>query len=157
MLPRYEFTAVLVIRHPNIDPAQLTKEFGRAPEYSWRAGDARAAGRADDADGTYRESYWVTKIEAPSFPRLEQSGISFATPVTLTSLESILWLGAMILKRRHDLWRRLQMEGATAEILLALVNRERFNLKLPTDLLAMMANLGLSVSVDVQASAQAAA
>ena len=157
MQPLYEFTAVLVIRHPTIDPSRLTQEFRRTPVYSWRAGDSRENVHSEDGADKYRESYWVTSLQPLPLSQLEHFGMSFSAPELRASLEYILWLGALILKGRHELWKRLQAEGASAEILVALVNQDRVNMKLPSDLLGVMANLGLSVSFDVQAYARVAA
>jgi hypothetical protein len=155
MQSRYELTAVLVIRHPTVDPALLTKEFGRTPQYCWQAGDIRNEAQADEAESRYRESYWVVKLDPSALPRPEDFGTPAGSAVA--SLEGALMFGALVLKRRPDLWTRLRSEGARAEIFVALANREDFTLKLPAELLSMMAGLGLSVSVDVEAYSQAAA
>lgn len=152
-MKHYEFTAVLVIRHPNADPGVLTKEFGLGPQYSWRAGDPRseAGGR-----GTYRESYWAASLYPRSAPPFEALGMSLSG-VPVMPVEGALMLGILLLKRRHGFWKRLQSEGATGEILVALSNREEFGFKLRSDLLSMIVDLGLSVSLDVQPSIEAAA
>jgi hypothetical protein len=73
------------------------------------------------------------------------------------SLGEVLGFATLILKRRQQFWGRLMKEGAKAEFLVALANRDRINLKLDSDLLGMMASLGISVAVDVQSYARAAA
>jgi hypothetical protein len=152
-MKRYEFTAVLAIRHPNVDPGVLTKELGLGPQYSWRAGDPRTE---EGGLGSYRESYWAANLYPRSAPPLEALGMSlFGVPVM--PVEGALMLGILLLKRRHDFWKRLQSEGATGEILVAFSNREGVSFKLRSDLLSMVADLGLSVSLDVQPSIEAAA
>jgi hypothetical protein len=156
MQPRYEFTASLKIRHPNIDPTVLTRELGLVPQYSWRAGDVRSSGVEGDAHGKYRESCWVASVDPPYLRWFEWPGAPSFDAFKLP-LEGALMLGTLVLKRRHDFWRQLQKEGATAEFLIVLASRERFSLDLPSDLLLMMATVGLSVSVDIQPWMQAAA
>jgi len=40
----YEFTIALRIRHPNIAPAEVTRNLGIEPLHAWRAGDPRRDG-----------------------------------------------------------------------------------------------------------------
>lgn len=151
-----EFTALLIIRHPNADPAVLTQELGLEPEYSWRAGDPRDSETGAEAGGTYRESYWAARFypypEPSPFPTFEAMFEAFGTPaVTLPMpLESVLAVGTFILKRRRDFWQRLKSEGGSAEFLVSLASHDSVNLRLPADLLGTMASLGLSLSVDVE-------
>jgi hypothetical protein len=160
----YEMTVVLAIRHPGIDPEVLTREFGLEPRYSWRAGDPRpSGGESSYGDGRYRESYWAAELypcadpfPAPTFEALFRP-FRTSFPRIELSLGEVLRLATLMLKRRKPFWGRLMNEGARAEFLVALANRDRINLKLDSDLLGTMAGLGLSVAVDVQSYAKAAA
>jgi hypothetical protein len=164
MQPYYELSIVLAIRHPSIDPEVLTREFGLEPRYSWRAGDPRPSGGAPPhGDGRYRQSYWAAELyPCPDpFPARTFDAIFRAFPMSLPRIElslgEVLGLATLMLKRRKQFWGRLMKEGASAEFLVALANRDRINLKLDSDLLGTMASLGLSVAVDVQSYAKAAA
>lgn len=168
MHPTYEFTGVLIIRHPNVDPAVLTQELGLTAEYSWRAGDSRPADSGSASGGVYRESYWAAKFHpypgsspGPTLDALfEAFGLpTVGTPVVVQALplESALALGTLILTRRRKFWERLRSEGASAEFLISLASTDRVNLKLPADLLATMASLGVSMCVDMASCVRAAA
>jgi hypothetical protein len=164
MHPYHELTIVLAIRHPGIDPEVLTREFGLEPRYSWRAGDSRPpVGEPPHGDGRYRESYWAAELypSPDPFPARTFDAIFRTFPMSLPSIElslgEVLGFATLILKRRQQFWGRLMKEGAKAEFLVALANRDRINLKLDSDLLGMMASLGISVAVDVQSYARAAA
>jgi len=154
MQPTQEFNVMLIIRHPHVDPDLLTRELGLEPEYSWRAGDSRAAEAGSASRGTYRETYWATRI----YPYVESCLVppSLAVDAPMP-LESVLAIAASILKRRQELWERLKREGATAEFLIAVASCDRVDLKLPADLLAILGGLGLSVSFQLDSIARAAA
>ena len=40
-MSEYEFALALRIRHPSIEPAQITEALGIGPQHAWKAGDAR--------------------------------------------------------------------------------------------------------------------
>lgn len=163
MVPTEEFTVMLIMRHPNADPELLTRELGLSPEYSWRAGDSRKPESGGEASGKYRETYWAARIypypQPCPVPAFETLLDAFGMPVETASmpLESVLSIGTLILKRRRDLWERLQAEGASAEFLIALASCDRVDLKLPADLLSAMGSLGLSMSFLVESQIRAAA
>lgn len=136
-----DFTVLLKIRHPSIDPALLTSALGVDPEYSWKAGEVK-----DDSEtgATRRESYWVAEVA-------QSVSVEYAT------LEGALMLAALLLERRKDFWAKLRAEGANAQLILLLGGSVPSRFELSPELLSMLSKLGLSVSLDWRDAAENAA
>lgn len=58
----YEFIMSLRIRHPHIDPAEITVALRVEPQHAWRAGDLRRGSDGDEIGGAHRESYWMGRL-----------------------------------------------------------------------------------------------
>lgn len=163
MYPR-DFTVLLKIRHPDIDPAVLTETFGLAPEHSWKAGDARGE---DDAGTTRRESYWVAEVPSrvPAAERLGPKRIVLERKRRVGApllpddfqLDGVLMLTALLFERRKAFWARLQAEGASAQVIVVLGRSALAGFELSHELLSMLSRFGLSVSVDFRDAAEAVA
>jgi hypothetical protein len=52
----YEFMMSLRVRHPRIDPAQVTRVLSIEPQHTWYAGDFRRDSAGAELGGTHRES-----------------------------------------------------------------------------------------------------
>lgn len=49
----------LSVKHPNMDPAEITRELGLTPTHSWLAGSERRTPVGTRLSGTYANSYWI--------------------------------------------------------------------------------------------------
>lgn len=58
----YACAISLRIKHPSFDPAELSNLLGRAPDNSWRAGEARVNLRGRPLGGTRDSSYWIARL-----------------------------------------------------------------------------------------------
>lgn len=56
--PEYLSNISLYIKHPNIDPEDITKELLINPEFSWMAGSRRTTPNGHELSGLNKESYW---------------------------------------------------------------------------------------------------
>ena len=55
----YEFTLSLRIRHPSIEPGEITRNLGIEPQHTWRAGDPRRdAAEVSSPEPTARATGW---------------------------------------------------------------------------------------------------
>ena len=50
------------IRHPKIDPAEVTRTLSMAPSRAWRAGEPRTTPTGQTLGGLREESYWATGV-----------------------------------------------------------------------------------------------
>jgi hypothetical protein len=55
-MKRFEIT--LLIRHPNLDPAEITAELGLQPYQSWKAGSPRLTPKGAKLSGLHKDSCW---------------------------------------------------------------------------------------------------
>jgi hypothetical protein len=55
---RYEFGIRLLIKHPDIDPVEITRQLGLAPDHSWKSGTQRKTPDGGKLPGVYKESMW---------------------------------------------------------------------------------------------------
>jgi hypothetical protein len=54
----------LRIRHPRIDPAEVTRVLGIEPQHTWYAGDFRRDSAGAELGGTHRERYFPERLKA---------------------------------------------------------------------------------------------
>jgi Domain of unknown function (DUF4279) len=137
----YEFMMSLRIRHPRIDPAEITRVLGIEPQHNWRAGDLRrddsAAG--DEIGGTRRESYWMGRLMMK--PALARDHVSVESEIEHT-------LGT--LRRCFNFLETLKAEGGSAELHVSLYAREEFRLEFLPQSLALLGRVGLAVVLEVK-------
>jgi len=138
------FTVSLRIRHPSIDPAEITRTLGIEPQHSFKAGETRRAPQGQRLEGSYRESYWIGEF------RELDAGLR-----GVVATEAVLLQAVVILRRSQPFLSRLQAEGGTVELFLEVVGTSEFNLGLSPQLLSLLARSGLAVVLSVHAEAQA--
>jgi hypothetical protein len=73
------FQLSLRIKHPSIDPADISKEFGIEPEHSFRAGQPRHSKSGVAPAALYNESYWLAALD----PTTWFGNLPFAEPLNL--------------------------------------------------------------------------
>ena len=134
----YEFALSLAIRHPRIDPAQISEELGIKPQHTWKAGDRRLDAAGTAIEGSYRESYWMARLmEQPQLSSQRQS------------VEGMLMQTLAQLHRSQSFLERINAEQGVAELHVSLYAREEFTLQLSVESLALLGRLRLAVSLDI--------
>ncbi len=134
----YEFTVSLRIRHPGIDPDDITSALNLRPQHTWKAGTPRRGPGGESLEGTYRESYWMARLM--DSPQMSSASLS---------VERILLQTLAHLRRSQPFLAALKSEGGEVDLHVSIFGRRNFTLELSADALAMLARLGLSVSFDV--------
>jgi len=137
-MSEYEFTVSLRVRHPAIDPCQITQTLGIEPQHTWKAGEPRRDPAGGTLAGVYRESYWMGRL-------MEEPQLSS----TRLSVESVLLQTLAHLRRSHDFLEQLHAGGGVAELHVSLYAREDFRLDLSAQALGLLGRLGLAVALDV--------
>src|SRR5215469_14451613 len=64
------FQLSLRIRHPSLDPAELSRELRMEAEHSFRAGDPRSSRSGLAPASVHAESYWLGALNPASWIRL---------------------------------------------------------------------------------------
>jgi hypothetical protein len=139
----YEFMMSLRIRHPDIDPVEITEALGIEPQHTWRAGEARRDSSGSECGGAHRESYWMGRLM--SAPALAKDEVGLGS-------ELLRVIGMM--RRSFDFLERLKNGGGSAELHVNLYAREDFRLEFPPESLLLLGRTGLSVALDVKPNPQ---
>jgi hypothetical protein len=133
----YEFTMSLRIRHPHVDPAEITRNLGIEPQHTWLAGEARRDSAGTELGGTYRESYWMGRLM--SEPELASDHVGVES--------EILRLLAQ-LRRSFGFLESLKAESGVAELHVSIFAREEFRLEFLPESLSLLGRLGLTVAIE---------
>jgi hypothetical protein len=134
----YEFTMSLRIRHPNVDPAEITRTLGIQPQHTWRAGEPRRDPAGLTLGGEYRESYWMGRLMTRPELASDQVGVESEVLRMLAQL-----------RRSFVYLESLKDEGAKAELHVSIFAREEFRLEFLPESLGLLARLGLTVALEV--------
>jgi len=140
------FTVSLSIRHPSIDPREITRTLGFEPQHCWKAGETRRTAHGRPLEGTYHESYWTGE-----FRELD------ASLRGVVEIEAVLLSAVVQLRRSQPFLSRLQAEGATVELFVEVVGGNGFTFSLSPQLLSMLARSGFSVMLKMHPEAVAEA
>ena len=134
----YKFSVSLRLKHPNMDPAIITRELHRRPTRAWKAGDARRTPSRTELPGHYRETYW--------YRRLTPGGISSSKGATLEA-----YLARLRSRFQGDarFFRRVRGGGGNAELFVGIFGRKNYGFELPAPLIADLGRIGLSLSFDI--------
>jgi len=136
----------LRIRHPSIDPQEITDSLGMLPLAFWKAGDPRRDGRGQRLQSRYRESYWTGAFTSAG--RL---------PSAVSTAEASLMLALVSLRRSQPFLNRLQEEGGSVELLLHVVGDEEFKLQLAPLTGATLAKAGITLILEMRPEGEAEA
>jgi Domain of unknown function (DUF4279) len=135
----YEFTMSLRIRHPNFEPAEITRMLGIEPQHTWRAGEPRRDSAGAEVGGTYHESYWMGRLMAQ--PELASDHVSVESEVLRILAQ---------LRKSFGLLETLKAGGGVAELHVSLFAREEFSLEFLPESLGLLGRLGLTVVLEVK-------
>lgn len=156
-------TAALRFRHPSIDPDEITRRLLIEPLHCWRAGDARDMEPETLGEGVYRETYWIGSLPPLIRSRdpvaLGPAGAPLPATVlpALDSPELLISSAYVSMWRERDFWRRFADEGGTIDVVINVDNAEGLRLDLRPDLIAVLAELRIGLSFNVEAELDAVA
>jgi hypothetical protein len=129
----------LRIRHPSVEPTDITRTLGIEPQHTWRAGDARRGPDGQPLEGLYRESYWIGRL-------MEEPQLS----VDHVSVESVVLRTLAQLRKSFQFLAGLNADGGVVELHVSIFARNDFRLEFLPESLALLGRLGLSLSFEVQ-------
>lgn len=129
----FNYGMSLRVRHPDLDPAVLTKALHLEPLHSWRAGEPRRSITGAPLGGEHRESYWSAQLPG-------QAVGSAAFPLELFLGQQLVQLG-----RHRELLSRMQSEGGQISLLIEISGVENAVLTLSTGVCRKLADLNIEV------------
>ena len=155
------FQISLRIRHPSLDPGDISRELKVEPEYSFRAGEPRESGSGMAATALHAESYWLGSLggvtAASSLIGFGGARANVARErVQAAATESLtVALDAAVISfmRQHaDFIRRVQNEEGQVSLLIELSTRSLSGFTLSPQFSRMVSDLGIAVELDFVAS-----
>ena len=123
----------LRMRHPTIDPMEITNQLSIIPTYSWKQGDDRKTPMGQSLDGSYKKSYWCFCYSIPPD----------------TSLSDFLHSCVNQLAPYHDLFHRISKEHGQSEFYVGLRGNVNAGDELQWDLLSRLVELRLNLAIEV--------
>jgi hypothetical protein len=128
-----QFSIVLLIRHPNIDPADISHILGLKPYTSWRSGDPRVTPRGTVLLGLHKSSTW-------NYIQEWRGEYSFANEIENFVLQ---------LYQNKGFFLRLVNEKAHSEIFVQLPGNKSQGDSIKPEVLGKISELGLYFGAEV--------
>jgi hypothetical protein len=154
---RLPFELSLRIRHPSMDPADLSRELGLDAKHSFRAGEPRQIRSGVTSASVHGESYWLGTLDPTSWPgdnwfsgfaKLEIAQKEIGKAVT-RSLGSALSLGATrFLRANAALLERIRIEGGQISLLVAL-SPVAVDFSLTPEVSRVFSELGITIEFEI--------
>lgn len=132
----YEFSMSLGVRHPDIDPAQITQVLGLQPGHVWGKGEQRTDAAGTALAGNHRASYWLCQIPAgPEVP---------------ATLESEIARLLRQLRKSTGFLQKLQEGGGAVELFVTIFARGDFRIEMAPEQTALLGRTGIALTVEVK-------
>ena len=159
--PAQPFQLSLHIRHPSIDPLEISRELQVEADESFGAGQPRKSETAvTAATSLHRESYWVATLDVTFLRRSSESlgpvlagsfvsALAAATSVNRTAEAFIGVTCARLISRNSDFLRRLREEGGSVSLVAVVTGGERFAFRLRPELSRHLAELGITLDIEL--------
>jgi hypothetical protein len=154
-----DFSVTFRIRHPSVDPAELSRQLGIEAQHAWRAGEPRKVEAGEVGGGCYRETYWVGDLAGPQpwsgmLPEPTRLG-PLAVITGSVRPQSTLYFTLLRMKRAAAFWRELVEQGGTIECLMRIHKTDGFQVDISQALLLMLVELKVALSIEVDGSQRA--
>ena len=155
------FQISLHIRHPSLDPQQISETLRLKAVDSVAAGAPREASRPD---AVHRETYWAAEIPWEAGASDFTAGIATggnaamlraiaavheANPGVMSSVDVALSVTCFrFLAPHREFFQQIRIDGATARLLVTLLPGELKGFTLVPDLSRLLAELGIAVEFE---------
>jgi hypothetical protein len=130
----YHFTISLRVRHPAINPEQISEVLAINPKRSWKAGEPRQSPKGAPLAGFNRDTFWTAEIAAGRWPL----NVNEAIHETLKRLV-----------RHRSFLHHLREEGGGAELFIGWFFENQSGDVLTHQCLALAGDLQIDLSFDV--------
>ena len=152
------FQLSLRIRHPSMDPAQISRELGIEPEHSFRSGQPRHSKSGLTTASVHSETYWLAPLDPASWfgtvpfeplPNVALSQSIMDTAVT-RNLTWALALCAARFKGSHSaLLQGVGSGGGTISLLVTLSPTAVSSFSLRPEVGRMFGELGITLEFEI--------
>jgi hypothetical protein len=131
----YRYKISLRVRHPSMDPAEITSVLRFAPSRSWRAHERRSTPSGESLEGVSSETYWTARVMAAEWPGKD---LAVAIAEVLDQLES-----------SRGFLAKIRSERGTVELFVGWFLNGQTGEAFDYELLARLADFKISLSLDV--------
>jgi hypothetical protein len=152
------FQLSLRIRHPSMDPADLSREFKIDAEHSFRAGDPRPPRGGMASASVHAESYWLGALNPsewptdilsfPGQPRLPAVQKHLRTTATNSFAWTLSVSATWFFHSHAALLRRIRSEGGQISLLVALSTGEVSSFSLAPEVCRVFGDLGIAMEFE---------
>jgi len=153
----------LRIRHPDIDPEEISTCLGLTPEHCFKAGSARAGSRTT---GHHSQTYWLAPVTPEALPdpleptflaaiaarNLDRSVAATAqdlqettTKVRFRSVETLLLYFLQRLVAKQSFLQKIQAEDGDVSLIMVIDRASAGDFTLPVTLARLLVQLGISI------------
>jgi len=148
------FELSLRIRHPSIDPVELSRELGMQAKHSFRAGEPRKSRSNHATASVHGESYWLGTLDPTSSPAAQWlsgfANMELAQKAhDKTVAQSIGWAisfhAAQFLRTNAALLERIRNEGGQVSLLVAISPAAVDSFSLAPQVSRVLSDLGVTI------------
>jgi hypothetical protein len=155
-VPAFELS--LRIRHPSMDPAELSRELGMEAHSSFRAGEPRQSRSGHSTASVHGESYWLGTLDSASSPaahwlsdfaHLEVVQRSHDKAVSQNLGWALSFHATHVLRTNAALLERIRSEGGQVSLLVTLSPAEVDSFSLTPEVSRIFSHLGITIEFEM--------
>jgi hypothetical protein len=153
------FQLSLRIRHPSIDPAEISRELHLQADHSFRAGEPRKSASGVATASVHSESYWLAALDTrpwTSWPESSQESGSkrlmrirdFIDSYASSDFGVVLARWMLHLRMHAAFMRRIHAEGGQVRLLIAIAPRDVRGFVLTPDFARLAGDLRVAIDFE---------
>ncbi len=153
------FELTLRIRHPSMDPAEISRVLRLQAEHSFKAGEPRESISGIAATSVHSESYWLGTLEPATFssfdlsfpdrPRFALAKERLQSMVSESLSMALTLCTSSFLRTHADFVRRVQTEGGEVSLLVELSPQALHGFTLTPQVGRALSDLGVTVEFEI--------
>ena len=136
----YRYRVSFRIKHPNIDPSEITYRLGIEPSSSWKVGDPIVGKNGEIREGTRKQSFWRYQ------PHKEQRLLS-----SEQYLEDYLEKITESLTVHKEYFSEIVNSGGNINYFIGLLSEHNISNDFPAPLLKQLGELNIDLQLDIYA------
>lgn len=156
----------LRVRHPAIDPQEISRALGLEPEHCFKAGDSRPTRSKGAIAAQHTQTYWLAPVSPESWPDTIEpaflAAIAEKSPLLkgavsaeamqaasrdlrARGIEGVLFLFLQRLSAQHPFLQRIQAEGGDVALIMVIERESAGDFTLPVGVARLLVQLGISI------------
>jgi hypothetical protein len=145
----------LRVRHPAIDPQEISSALGLEPEHCFKAGDSRPTRSKGAIAAQHTQTYWLAPVNPESWPDTIEPAFkgalstealqTVAGNLRARGVEGVLFLFLQRLTAHHSFLQKIQAEGGDVALILVIERESAEDFALPLGVARLLVQLGISM------------